>query len=233
VTARGLFVTGTDTGVGKTVVACAIVHALRERGLDVGVMKPIETGVGAEGPQDALALWRAAGEVDSLDDICPLRFALPAAPNVAAAAEGAEVELALVEAAFDRLAARHDCMLVEGAGGLLVPTRTGADMGDLARDLGLPIVVVARVALGTINHTLLTLAEIERRGLPLLGVVASHASGRNSVADEANFEHLRSVLGSRLIGEIPPLEEGATPSGDWLRVEALLAHLSPPSFATP
>ncbi|MDH3521923.1 MAG: AAA family ATPase, partial [Myxococcales bacterium] len=91
--ARGCFVTGTDTGVGKTVFACALLRALRARGLDAGGMKPVETGVGASGPQDALALRAAADDADPLDDVCPQRFALPAAPTVAAAAEGRRVDL--------------------------------------------------------------------------------------------------------------------------------------------
>jgi dethiobiotin synthetase len=222
---NGLFVTGTDTGVGKTLVGCAIVSGLRARGIDVGVMKPMETGVGPEGPLDALALWRAAGEGDDLEDVCPLRFALPAAPNVAAEAEGREVEIERVRPAYERLAARHECMLVEGAGGLRVPTRSGSDMGDLARDLGLPILVVARAALGTINHTLLTLDVLGRRGLPLAGVVVSHSGGPLSAADQANFEHLRSELGDRLLGEVPPLAPGEQASPEALELEMLLERL--------
>ena len=99
----GLFVTGTDTEVGKTLVACTLVRALRARGIDVGVMKPVETGVGEGGPLDALALRRAAGAPDPLEAVCPQRFALPAAPTVAAAAEGREVDLRRVDRAFARL----------------------------------------------------------------------------------------------------------------------------------
>ena len=116
---RGLFVTGTDTGAGKTVVACAVVRGLRERGLDVGVMKPIETGVDPDtGPLDATALRAAAGHADPLDRICPLQFSLPAAPNVAAASENRSVDLARVHHVYKELASRHDWMVVEGAGGL-------------------------------------------------------------------------------------------------------------------
>jgi dethiobiotin synthetase len=154
---RGFFVSGTDTGVGKTVASCALVQGLRARGIDVGVMKPIETGVGSDGPLDAQALREAAGVEDSLGEICPLQFALPAAPNVAAAAEGRGIDLAFLLRSFDALAARHDVMVVEGAGGLLVPTADTCDMGDLARQFELELIVVARMGLGTINHTLLTL----------------------------------------------------------------------------
>lgn len=209
---RGLFVTGTDTGVGKTVVACALVAALRARGLDVGVMKPCETGVGPGGPGDALALARAADSADAVSEICPVQLALPAAPSVAAAHEGRQIDLAALRSGFERLAARHDFTVVEGAGGLLVPIRPPSDMADLASDLGLPLLVVARAALGTINHTRLTLAEADRRGLPVLGVVVSHSDGPLSNADQENLGQLKTMLGERLVGEIPSLPSGSEPA---------------------
>ncbi|MCP4038023.1 MAG: dethiobiotin synthase [bacterium] len=219
---RGLFVTGTDTGAGKTVAACALVRGLRGRGLDVGVMKPIETGVGSAGPLDAQALREAAGVKDTLAEICPLQFALPAAPNVAAKNEGREVDLELVSRSFATLSARHDLMVVEGAGGLRVPTAIGCDMGDLAQQLELPLVVVARMGLGTINHTLLTLGEIDRRGLALAGVILSEGNSRLSPSDRANLEHLRDELGAALVGEIEHLAPGELPPRDAVAIDALL-----------
>jgi dethiobiotin synthetase len=222
---RGVFVTGTDTGVGKTVVACALAEALGARGIDVGVMKPIETGVGPQGPLDAIALAEAACVGDPLDLVCPERLALPAAPSIAAEEEGRAVDLAGVRAAFERLAARHDVMLVEGAGGLLVPIRNDYMMADLARDLALPLVVVARARLGTINHTMLTLEAAERRGLTVIGVVVSHGPTALSSADAANLGALRRTLGRRLIGELPRLDPDASAPPDALDVERLLAAL--------
>jgi dethiobiotin synthetase len=207
----GWFVAGTDTGVGKTLVACTLVRALRRRGTAVGVMKPIETGVGADGPCDALALREAAGVDDPLETICPQRFALPASPTVAAEAEGREVDLDAVRAAFAILATRHEALVVEGAGGLLVPAAKGASMADLARELGLPLIVVARASLGTINHTRLTLEAAAARSLPMAGVVISHADGPLPPADAANLDALRHHLGERLLAEIPPLPPGKTP----------------------
>lgn len=221
---RGFFVTGTDTGVGKTVVACALVRALRGRGLDVGVMKPVETGVEAPGPLDALALIAAADAGDPLDDVCPQRFALAAAPTVAAAAERRRVDRGAIRAAFERLIARHDWLVVEGAGGLLVPAAEDLSMADLALELGLPLVVVARAALGTINHTLLTLEAAERRGLRVAGVVVSHAGGPLSGADAANLGALREALGDRLVGEIGPLAAGELPKHDALDLAALISR---------
>jgi len=218
---RGLFVTGTDTGVGKTLVACAIARALHERGLDLGVMKPIETGVSREGPLDAIALRAAAGADDALDLVCPQQFSLPAAPTVAAAHEGREVDLAVVDAAWTVLSARHESMLVEGAGGLLVPATAALTMGDLADRFGLPLLIAARGALGTINHTRLTLEAAERRGLEVAGVVISHATGRLSDADAANLAELRAALGKKLVGEIPPLAPGALPDPAAIAIDAL------------
>ena len=207
---RGLFVTGTDTGVGKTQVACALARGLRARDIDVGVLKPIETGVGEDGPLDALALLEAAGSGDPIEDVCPQRFALPAAPTVAAAHEQREVDLSAVQRAFRRVSARHDCVIAEGAGGLLVPAASGVSMADLARLLGLPVLVVARASLGTINHTLLTLEVAVARGLPVAGVVISHHEPI-SAADAANLEALREALGSGLLAELEHCAPGEKP----------------------
>ncbi len=215
------FVTGTDTAVGKTVVSCALVRAVRATGANVGVMKPIETGVGPDGPRDALALGEAAGVDDALDLVCPQQFALPAAPTVAAAHEGREVQLDVVDRAWQVLRARHDVMVVEGAGGLLVPAAPAVSMADLAANLGLPVLVAARGALGTINHTLLTIEAAQRRGLKLAGVVISHATGVLSDADAANLAELRNALGGMLVGEIPPLAPGELPAPDAIDLDAL------------
>ena len=222
---RGLFISGTDTGVGKTVVACAIARGLVRRGLDVGVLKPAETGVGADGPLDARALRQAAGAGDPLERVCPQQFALPAAPTVAAAAESRDVDLGAMDAAFQALRASHEILLVEGAGGLLVPVTAKLCMADLAARWDLPVVVAARAALGTINHTLLTLEALQRRGLALACVVVCHSGGPLSHADAANLAALRAALGALLVGEIPPLAPGAQPDTDALDLDALLDHL--------
>ena len=224
-TARGVFVTGTDTGVGKTLVACALVRGLRRLGLDVGVMKPVETGVGAAGPRDALALREAAGVDDPLELVCPFALALPAAPTVAAAAEGRRIELDVIRRAFATLASRHGCVVAEGAGGLLVPVADGASMADLARELGLPLLVVARASLGTINHTLLTLEAARTRGLRVAGVVISHSSGALTSADAANLGALRQALGETLVGEIPPLREAEAAPADAVDLDSLLRRI--------
>lgn len=223
---RALFVTGTDTGVGKTVAACTVVRQLRARGVDVGVMKPVETGVGPGGPLDALALREAAGSPDPLDDICPQRFALPAAPAVAAAHEGRDVDDDAIFRAFSRVKSRHELVLVEGAGGLLVPATRDLTMADLARELGAPLLVVARGALGTINHTLLTLDAADTRKLPVLGVILSHTTGPLPAPDAANLDALRTTLGPRLLGELPPLARTSSPPLEAIDIHRLAGALN-------
>lgn len=223
--AAGLFVTGTDTGVGKTVVACELADQLRARGVDVGVMKPIETGVGAQGPLDAIALAEAAGVTDPLELVCPVRLALPAAPDVAAAAERLTIDRGALREAFIELDRRHEWMIVEGAGGLLVPIAPGFTMADLSADLGLPLLVVARGRLGTVNHVRLTLEVAAARGLPLAGVVISHGPVPLSTADAANLDALRVWLGVRLVGELPPLAPGASAPPGAIDVERLLVAM--------
>jgi dethiobiotin synthetase len=222
-TRAGCFVTGTDTSVGKTVVACAILRELRARGVDAAGFKPIETGVGGAGPRDALALRDAAGHGDDLDLVCPQRFAMAAAPVAAAAAEGVEVDVDAIDAAWRALCARHAFVVAEGAGGLLVPAATGLTMADLAARWSLPLVVVARASLGTINHTRLTLEAAQRRGLEVRGLVISHPDGRLSAADARNLALLLEAPGVPLLGVVPPVPPGAQPAPGAIDVGPLLA----------
>jgi len=223
----GVFVTGADTGVGKTVVSRALIVAFRKAGLRVGALKPIETGVGSEGPLDALALRDAGGLTHSIEAICPQQFALPAAPDAAARAEGREVDLDAIDAAYRSVARDRDLVVVEGAGGLLVPIREGWTMAELACRLELPLLIVARTRLGTINHTALTLEVAESRGLPVLGVVLSHADGPISPADASNLASLKRSLGDRLLGEIPPLGPGELPPPGAIEIDELTHRLFP------
>ena len=180
----GLFITGTDTGVGKTFVARGIASALRARGRRVGVLKPVETGCGgglARRPADALALRAAAGSTLPLDRICPYPLDAPLAPDVAARLENVRIDPREIVAAFRIIDRKHDVTVVEGAGGLLVPIVDRYTMADLACDLNLPLLVVVNSKLGAINHTLLTLEAAAARGLTVRGYVLNHPSA----ADEA------------------------------------------------
>lgn len=225
--AVGVFVTGTDTGVGKTVVSRALIAAFRKAGRAVAALKPIETGVGPDGPLDAVALRDAAGLTHPLATVCPQQFALPAAPDAAARAEGREVDLEAIDAAYRELAGGRDLVVVEGAGGLLVPIREGWTMAELARRLDLPLLIVARTRLGTINHTALTLEVAASRKLPVLGVVLSHADGPLCAADASNLSSLKQFLGDRLLGEIPPLAPAELPPPGAIDIDALTQRLFP------
>lgn len=164
---RGVFVTATDTGAGKTAVTAGIAAVLRKRGVEVGVFKPVSSG----GTADARLLAKAAGVTDALELVNPVRLAAPLSPNVAAELEGRQVPLEPIDDAYSRLTRLHDIVLVEGVGGLLVPVRDDFLVADLARRLDLPLLVVARAALGTINHTMLTLEAAGRRNQEVIGVV--------------------------------------------------------------
>lgn len=168
---KGLFITGTDTGVGKTHIACGLARALAAAGVRVGVMKPVETGVPDGIGPDTAALMEAAQSRASADLVCPYTYKMPASPLVAARAEGDTVLPARLLAAYADLYADRQVMLVEGAGGWAVPIADRFDMGDLAAALGLPVLVVARRSLGTVNHTRLTVDAVRARGLSVAGVV--------------------------------------------------------------
>jgi len=172
---RGVFVTGTDTEVGKTVVAASIAAVLRERGYDAGVMKPVATGCryidGELAGDDALFLIEAGGSTDPISTISPFSYKPPVAPTVAATLAGRRIDLNLVTECFVRLARNHDLMIVEGIGGIMVPLDDCLTVIDMARKLNLPLIIVARPSLGTINHTLLTVRAAEAAGLAVAAVV--------------------------------------------------------------
>lgn len=222
----GVFVSGTDTGCGKTAISRALAAAARARGFAVRALKPIETG--CEGPPearipaDAIAIARAAGDARALHELCPYRLALPAAPSVAAAHEGVAIELEELCRAYRRAAAGADLVVVEGAGGLLVPAAPGLDMAALAIELELPLVLVARARLGTINHTLLSLREAQRRGLRIVGVAVSHTEPELSKADRMNLDWLIAHLPAPFLGELPHLaQHDGSASAAGLELDAL------------
>src|SRR5206468_4450951 len=171
----GVFVTGTDTGVGKTVVTATIATALKGRGVDAGIMKPIATG-SADGHalSDPDWLLSVTETRDAPDLVAPYRFRLAASPLVAAAHANVAIDLTRITQALRTLSVRHDCVLVEGIGGVLVPLTTDFFVADLIKRLDLPVLLVARSGLGSINHTLLTLDCLRSRGVPVLGLVFNH-----------------------------------------------------------
>lgn len=207
--ATGVFVTGTDTGVGKTVVSSALVRRLVQTGCSVGVMKPVETGVLSEqlNESDAGRLIAAAGVDDGLDLISPYRFPAPLAPLAAASAQGIVIEMQEVVRRYGRLASRYSCVVVEGAGGLLVPMGKDLDMRDLMIRLGLPVVLVGRAGLGGINHALLTLEALERRHIAVIAVLVNETEPSvTSVQQEqcaSTVTLLRERAGVPVLGPLP------------------------------
>ncbi len=204
---NGIFITGTDTGVGKTVVAAGLACLLRERGCRVGALKPIETGWdGKEGgwPPDGGFLARAAGMEATPAEVVPCFYPQPAAPLAAARAAGCPVNLGAITAAFERLQARYEWGIVEGAGGLAVPVTAEKTMADLAAMFDLPLLVVARPSLGTLNHTYLTLHYARAKRLRVLGVVISNAlPGNDSLAERTNPALLEELGETPVLGIVP------------------------------
>lgn len=200
---RGLFVTATDTGVGKTEVACALVRGHRARGLDVVAMKPAQSGHDPGEPSDADRLRAAGGGLDPPALVCPYTFAAPLAPAVAARLEGATVSLARVLDAARALASRHEALVVEGAGGLMTPLTDGDTYADLAAALGLPVLVVGRAGLGTVNHVALTCEALRARGLAVRGIVLNRLSARGDPSEPYNASEIERLTGCRVLASLP------------------------------
>jgi dethiobiotin synthetase len=230
--APGVFVTGTDTGVGKTVVAAAVTAALRAAGRRVAAVKPALTGLDDEPqapwPHDHEVLATAAGGL-APDDVAPLRFGPAVSPHLAASLAGRHIDPAEVVAATRRAIAAADCAVVEGVGGLLVPFGPRFSVRDLAVALGLPLVVVARPGLGTINHTLLTLEAARSAGLDVRGVVLTPWPDRPSGIERSNHDTIAS-LGEVDVHTLPvlpgPDAEALAGAGRRLPLEAWLASRS-------
>ena len=207
-TARSVFVTGTDTGVGKTLVTATVVSALKAQSVNAGVMKPITTG-SADGHalSDPDWLISVTETADAPDLVAPYRLRLAAAPLVAAAHANVAIDPSRITQAFQALSARHDCVFVEGIGGVLVPVTVDLFVVDLIKRLGLPVLLVARAGLGSINHTLLTLDCLRTRGVAILGLVFNHPTRPPAARDESDtiptilrLSHVRSF------GELPYCE---------------------------
>jgi dethiobiotin synthetase len=205
---KGIFITGTDTGVGKTYIATGIAKALSSAGIDVGVMKPAETGCSLRSgkllPSDTKALVQAAAVCDPLSLVNPYRFQAPAAPSVAAQIERKTIDPERILKSFRTLSQRHRFMIVEGAGGIMVPLAKGYLFLDLAEAMGLPVVIVSRPGLGTINHTLLTIEALRSRGIMIAGVVINDGQGgRMGLAEATSPAVIQDLSGVPIIGTIP------------------------------
>jgi dethiobiotin synthetase len=197
-----VFVTATDTGVGKTQVASALLSLLADAGLNPAPFKPYESGcVDLRRPPDAWALRQAARAPDSIDRICPHRFRAPLAPGVAAHREGREPPFARTLSAFRSFEGRP--LVVEGAGGLFVPLDSKREVIDLIAQLRLPVVLVARAGLGTLNHTALSLGALAARNVDVLAVVLSKSDRKRDRSEEDNADQIAARHGVRVLGPVP------------------------------
>ena len=209
---RGLFVTGTDTGVGKTRIAVSLLLGLSAQGIRAAGMKPVAAGIDpGTGMNSDVAALRAAGNVDAPQaDVNPYSLAAAISPHVAAAQEGVAIELATISAAYARLVQRADAIIVEGAGGAIVPIDAHHDMLDIARALALPVLLVVGVRLGCLNHARLSALAINARGLVLAGWVANRIDPAMRAADES-VATLIATLPAPLIAEFAWRADGAPP----------------------
>lgn len=200
------YVTGTDTGIGKTIASTALLHALRARGQRAVGMKPVASGCSraADGwrNEDALALQDASAPRPRYDDLNPYALPLPLAPELAAADAGVQLELAPIAAAFERLRAQADVVVVEGVGGWAAPLSATLDQADLARALGLPVVLVVGLRLGCLNHARLSAAAIAADGLQCIGWIGNEIDPAMERIDD-NMAMLRARLPMPCWGRLP------------------------------
>jgi len=208
----GVFVTGTGTEVGKTVVAAAVARTLAAEGKRVAVFKPAVTGLDEEGEPDHALLRRAAGSAQSDEEVVPYRYGPPMSPHLAAELAGEEIDPKRLLAAARAAADGADALVCEGVGGLLVPLAAGYLVRDLAAELGLPLLVAASPGLGAINHTLLTIEAARAAGLEVAAVVLTPWPERPSAIERSNRETIAALGGVR-VETLPELDLGDP--GSW------------------
>jgi dethiobiotin synthetase len=208
---KSLFVTGTDTGVGKTTVSVGLASFLSlKKGMDVGVMKPFESGLSKRDkdslPWDAICLKEGSGSADDLDIISPYTFEAPLAPEVASQLEHVQIDMNMVDRMYEKLRTSHELLIIEGAGGVLVPITKDFFYVDLIRRWKAPTLIVSRLGLGTINHTLLTNHYLQSQGISVVGVILNDTEGLEGLAARTNPDILKRYLGVPVFGVFPHVE---------------------------
>ncbi|MCS7171777.1 MAG: dethiobiotin synthase [Aquificaceae bacterium] len=204
---KALLITGTDTGVGKTFVSYNLAYALKERNLEVGYLKPIETDV-KDMPQDGSLLVSLTGQ--SLDEAVPVRFRLPLSPYGSILEEGKDFSLEALKDHYLKALKSYDFLIVEGAGGVAVPIKKDYNYANLARDWGLPLLLVARAGLGTINHSFLSYYYIKAMGLELLGIVMNGFEGKD-ISEKTNPLIVEELTGAKVL-KIPKVKSLLLPA---------------------
>ncbi len=206
---KGIFITGTDTGVGKTMFGASLALFLKTMGVDVGVMKPAESGVANPdelGPDAGLLAWAAAAD-DPIDTISPYRLKAALAPSVAAQQEQITVVPGVIQEKFESLCDKHEFVIVEGAGGLMAPVSGGILVADIARQMQIPLMIVSRPDLGTINHTFLTVFAAQQMQLPVAGYLINRMPGNPDTACKTAPHTMASLISADLLGVLPDVEQ--------------------------
>jgi len=214
---KGFFITGTDTGVGKTIISAALIKAAHMLGLKACGMKPIETGCkqtenrkGNDSliPSDGTFLREITGTDESIDLITPVRFENPLAPLPASEIEDKPIDLDKIKTAYRKLSGRYDVIIVEGIGGLLVPIKREYFVIDLAKYFGFPIIVVSKPGLGTINHTMLTVNYAIKEGLDVAGIIINYTRPpENTLAENTNPEIIKRLSPVPVLGIFPYMKD--------------------------
>jgi len=207
---HGLFVTGTDTGVGKTVVAAALTAALRAEGRNIGIWKPVQSGASiGSGATDAERLLRSTGINERAEAVAPFSFEEPLTPFLAARHAGITLTLKELITAGKPLMKRYEALVVEGAGGVAVPLTEDTLVIDLISELRIPTLIVARSGLGTINHTLLTASLLRQRRIPIVGAILNDCTvdSDDDSSTETNAELIERYGGLKVLGRFPRLLE--------------------------
>lgn len=205
----GIFITGTDTGVGKTVVAGGLAATLKKRGLNVGVMKPVQSGGkkdknGRLYSEDAKFIMKTADIKEDIDLVNPICLEPPLAPSVAAKLSGVIIDINKIKATFKKLQEKYEFLIVEGAGGIIVPIYEEYLLKDLILDLKLPTLIIARPTLGTINHTVLTVQYLEEKGIKVAGIILNNLDSKKAgMAEKTNPQVIESLTKRPILGIIP------------------------------
>lgn len=201
----GIFITGTDTNIGKTVIAAGLAGALKNKGYDVGVMKAVQSGAGIRNGKlyspDAEFMMRVIKTKDEMELVCPYLMKEAMAPGPAAEIEGRDIDISVIKTAFMELEKGHDLVVVEGAGGIAVPVKKKFLISDLIKYLDIPAIIVARAGLGTINHTILTIEYAKRSGIKIVGVIINDYKG--GIVEEENPGIINELTGIPILGIIP------------------------------
>lgn len=205
---NGIFVTGTDTDVGKTVISSGLAAALTEKGIDVGVFKPVLSGISREDPASDTSLLKQLSDTSlSFEEITPFAFKEPLAPYVAGRLEEKNVTIEEVMSHWEKIRRKHEFFIVEGAGGISVPLGERFLVSDLIKAMQLPLLIVARPNLGTVNHVFLTVQYAKSLDLPIAGLVINGISDQPDLAEETNPELIEELCRVPILGITPKLKE--------------------------